>query len=225
MQDLVDELNGAISVNLVQGDTFSGVLLFRESADGAKGCGSSGSFFIDASLKDRAVAAEGTSMFLESEAGRPSASCLRRSRSLSTTAVMHNGELSTQVDANRRGSRNASVAASECAPKPGIATSDRQRDLQRSIRELTAAAEAAIGRGSRWRSRPAAPYVWSAVDMEEALRQMLLVKKATIPMCASYRGHRQASETGRGRAGGQHDPGPASIGHQSEGEGAAGRPS
>jgi polysaccharide chain length determinant protein (PEP-CTERM system associated) len=181
MQDLIDEMNNYIGVNLQGGDSFRVSFVSADPQIAHKVAERLGSFFIDASLKDRAVQAEGTTMFLESEVDEARRKLLETEQKLVDYRRTHNGELPTQVDANMQGMQNAQMQLQ--AVRNNIARDrDRQIELERSIGELTAAAEAAIAAEAAGASRPAAAATAGALaQAEEALRQMLLQKTPDHP--------------------------------------------
>jgi polysaccharide chain length determinant protein (PEP-CTERM system associated) len=190
MQDLVDELNNHIGVNLqAGGDSFRVSFVSEDPQIAKKVAERLASFFVDASLKDRAVQAEGTSMFLEVEVDDAKRKLLETEEKLKEYRRAHNGELPNQVDANMQGMQNTQVQL--MALRNDLDRErDRLGDLQRSIGELTAAAEAAIAAESAGTSRPpdsAAPTAGQLAQAEEVLRQMLLQKTPDHPDVRSQR--------------------------------------
>ena len=168
---------------MVQGDAFRVAFMSENPQTAQKVAERLASFFIDLSLKDRAVMAEGTSTFLESEVEQAKRKLLETEQKLTDYRRQHDGELPTQVDSNLQGQQNARMELQNL--RNNVARDrERQIDLQRSIPDLTAAAEAAIGAETAGASKSpaaAAPTAGQLAQAEEVLRQMLLQKKPDHP--------------------------------------------
>jgi len=181
MQDLIDEMNGGIGVSGVQGDAFNVSFASTNPQVAQRVAERLGSFFITESLKDRAVQAEGTSTFLKSQAEQAKNKLLETEQKLVEYRRQHNGELSTQVDANLQGQQNASMQLQALRNKLDR-DRDRQGELKRSMGDLTAAAEAAMAQETAGAPRSAAAAsAGPLAQAEEELRQTLLQKKPDHP--------------------------------------------
>jgi polysaccharide chain length determinant protein (PEP-CTERM system associated) len=142
MQDIVEDMNRNIHVDIVQGDIFR-VGFSAENPRTAKDVTDSlVSFFIDASLKDRAVQAEGTSTFLETELDAAGRKLREVEDKIADYKRRHDGELPTQAEANYQG-----LQGTEFRLQTVNTTIERLRDerarLQRHLADLTAAADSA----------------------------------------------------------------------------------
>lgn len=135
MEDTVTYMRGQVEVQTVRGDTFSvgytsdSPVLAQQVAERLA------SLYIDENLRDRAVATEGVSQFLESELNEARQKLIEHEKRLEAYRLRHAGELPTQAGSNFQAVQTLQMQAQ------GLADSlerDRDRKLvvERSLADL-----------------------------------------------------------------------------------------
>ncbi len=137
MEDTIGYMRGKVDVKLLRGDAFS-VGFYSESPVLAQQVAERlASLFIDENLRDRAVQAEGTSQFLESELNESRQKLIEHEKRLEAYRLRHSGELPTQAASNFQAVQTLQMEAQ------GLNDSiERDRDrrlvLERALSDLSA---------------------------------------------------------------------------------------
>jgi polysaccharide chain length determinant protein (PEP-CTERM system associated) len=136
MEDVVEQMRKDIDVQLVKGDAF------RVSYSGAnprtvmKVTERLASLFIDESLRDREVLAEGTNQFLEAQLEDARRQLVEHEKKLEEFRKKYDGELPSQVDSNTESIRTAQMQLQSLTE-----SMNRDRDqrllVERQIADLT----------------------------------------------------------------------------------------
>lgn len=106
MEDLVERMRGEIGVQPVQGDVFSVSFVGRDPRVITTVAERLASMFIDESLQDRAVLAEGTDQFLESQLTEQRTKLQEQERRLAEYRKKFSGELPELLNANLQAAQN-----------------------------------------------------------------------------------------------------------------------
>jgi polysaccharide chain length determinant protein (PEP-CTERM system associated) len=181
MQDIVDDMNKAIDVDIVQNDVFRVSFLSDKPRTAQQVTERLASFFVDDSLRDRTVYAEGASQFLEAQLAESARALRETEQKIAEYKQKHDGELPAQSDSNRQGLSNSQMQLVTVNLAIDRAR-DQKADLQRRIDELTAAVEAAAALPPAPQDT-AAPQT-KAVQLEAAraeMRRMLTTKRPGHP--------------------------------------------
>jgi polysaccharide chain length determinant protein (PEP-CTERM system associated) len=96
-------------VDVVKGDAFRVSFTANEPRTAMRVAERLGSFFIDESVKDREVLAEGTNQFLESQLEDARRRLVENEKRLEEYRRKHDGQLPTQLDANMQGLHNTEM--------------------------------------------------------------------------------------------------------------------
>lgn len=138
MEDLVERMRRDIEVQIVKGDAFRVAFTGQDPRTVMRVTERLASLFIDESLRDREVLAEGTNQFLEAQLEDARRQLVDHEKRLEEYRRKFNGQLPTQVESNLSTIRSAEMQLQ--------ATSDsfnRDRDqkalLERQIADLTQA--------------------------------------------------------------------------------------
>lgn len=106
MEDIIDGMRGQIGVQTVRGDSFRVSFTSTDPRTAMRVTERLGSLFIDESLRDREVLAEGTSQFLEAQLEDARRQLIDNEKRLEEYRRTHNGQLPTQLSANMQGLHN-----------------------------------------------------------------------------------------------------------------------
>jgi polysaccharide chain length determinant protein (PEP-CTERM system associated) len=110
MEDIVERMRGDIgSVDIVRGDAFRIGFTADDPRTAMRVTERLASFFIDESLRDREVLAEGTNQFLESQLEDARRRLIETEKKLEEYRRLHDGELPTQLEANMQGLHNTEM--------------------------------------------------------------------------------------------------------------------
>ncbi len=137
MEDTIAYMRSQVDVKVARGDAFS-VGFYSESPVLAQQVAERlASLFIDENLRDRAVQAEGTSQFLESELNESRQKLIEHEKRLEAYRLRHAGELPTQAASNFQAVQTLQMEAQ------GLNDSiERDRDrrlvLERALADLSA---------------------------------------------------------------------------------------
>lgn len=100
MEDTVAYMRGQVDVQTVRGDTFSVGYKSQSAVLAQQVAERLASLYIDENLRDRALVAEGTSQFLESELNDARQKLIEHEKRLEAYRLRHAGELPTQAGSN-----------------------------------------------------------------------------------------------------------------------------
>lgn len=109
IEDLVERMRSNINVEIVKGDAFRVSFSAEDPRTAMRVVERLASFFIDESLRDREVLAEGTSEFLESQLEDARRRLVETEKRLEVYRRKHDGELPTQAEANMQGLHNTEM--------------------------------------------------------------------------------------------------------------------
>lgn len=109
MEDIVDAMRGQIEMRPVQGDTFRVGFISQDPRTAMRVTERLGSLFIDESLRDREVLAEGTSQFLEAQLEDARRQLIDNEKKLEDYRRRNNGEMPAQLEANMQGMHNTEM--------------------------------------------------------------------------------------------------------------------
>ena len=109
MEDVVEQMRGSIGLEPVRGDVFRVSFTSLDPRAAMRVSERLASLFIDESLKDREVLAEGTNQFLESQLEDSRRRLVDTETKLREYRAAHNGQLPNQLDANLQGMHNTQL--------------------------------------------------------------------------------------------------------------------
>jgi polysaccharide chain length determinant protein (PEP-CTERM system associated) len=111
MEDIVETMRTRdIGVDIIKGDAFRVSYQAGDPRTAMRVTERLASLFIDESLRDREVLAEGTSQFLATQLDEARRQLVLNENKLQEYQRLHNGELPTQVESNLQGQHNAEMA-------------------------------------------------------------------------------------------------------------------
>lgn len=111
MEDIVSKMRtDDITIDVVKGDSFRISFAAGEPRTAMRVTERLASLFIDESLRDREVLAEGTNQFLAAQLDEARRNLVLNEKKLEEYQRQHNGELPTQMAANLQGLHNAEMA-------------------------------------------------------------------------------------------------------------------
>jgi len=183
MEDVVERMRKDIDVRMVRGNTFRVTYSGPDPRTVMRVTERLASLFIDESLKDRAVIAEDTSQFLETQLEDARRRLVEVERRLGDYRRQHEGELPSQLEGNVQALRNTQMQLQALTDLISRGH-DRRLLLERLIADASvappaAAPEAKSGGGSRSdtddvaRGRTAGEQLKSAQEALAALRLRL----------------------------------------------------
>lgn len=135
MEDIVDQMRSQIGVQIVRGDSFRVSFTSEDPRTAMRVTERLGSLFIDESLRDREVLAEGTSQFLEAQLEDARRQLIDNERRLEEFRRSHNGQLPNQLDANMQGMHNIEMQLQSLLDSL-LRDRDRQEALRQTILDL-----------------------------------------------------------------------------------------
>jgi len=109
MEDIVERMRKDIEVQIVKGDAFRVSFTSTEPRTAMRVTERLASFFIDESLRDREVLAEGTNQFLESQLEDARRRLIENEKLLEDYRRKHDGQLPSQLEANMQGLHNTEM--------------------------------------------------------------------------------------------------------------------
>ncbi len=111
MEDIVEKMRSRdIGIDIIKGDAFRVSYQAGDPRVAMRVTERLASLFIDESLRDREVLAEGTSQFLATQLDEARRQLVLNENKLQEYQRQHNGELPSQVDSNMQGQHNAEMA-------------------------------------------------------------------------------------------------------------------
>ncbi len=137
MEDIVEWMRKDIEVNIVKGDAFRVSFTANEPRTAMRVTERLASFFIDESIRDREVLAEGTNQFLESQLEDARRRLIETEKRLEEYRRKHDGQLPTQLEANMQGLHNTEMQLQAL-----LDTLNRDRDRRLLLDRLIADASA-----------------------------------------------------------------------------------
>jgi polysaccharide chain length determinant protein (PEP-CTERM system associated) len=141
MEDVVERMRKDIGVEIVKGDAFRVSFTGDDPRTAMRVTERLASFFIDESLRDREVLAEGTSQFLDSQLEDARRQLIETEKRLETYRLKHDGELPTQAEANMQGVHNTEMQL-QALMESLNRDRDRRLILEREIAQSPASAAA-----------------------------------------------------------------------------------
>jgi uncharacterized protein involved in exopolysaccharide biosynthesis len=138
MEDLVEQMKSDISgPTIVRGDAFRVGFLNADPRTAMRVTERLASLYIDESLRDREVLAEGTTQFLDSQVEEARRRLVDNERQLEEYGRHHNGELPAQLQANLQGLHNTEMQLQSLEQSLNR-DRDRHLVLERSIADAEA---------------------------------------------------------------------------------------
>jgi polysaccharide chain length determinant protein (PEP-CTERM system associated) len=143
MEDIVERMRTRdIGIDIVKGDAFRVSYVADDPRTAMRVTERLASLFIDESLRDREVLAEGTNQFLSTQLDEARRQLVLNEKKLEEYQAMHNGELPSQMAANLQGMHNAEMALQSLGES---LNRDRERRLmlERSVADIVDTPDAA----------------------------------------------------------------------------------
>jgi len=169
MEDIVEQMRTRdIGIDIIKGDAFRVSYQASDPRTAMRVTERLASLFIDESLRDREVLAEGTSQFLATQLDEARRQLVLTETKLQDFQRAHNGELPAQMAANLQGQHNAEMALQSLGE-------DLNRDRERRLlleRQVTDIVEAPIETRA---SDPAKPEMAQTLEDELRLAQQALL--------------------------------------------------
>lgn len=178
MEDTVNAMREQVDVKTVRGDTFSVGYLSQSPVLAQQVAERLASLYIDENMRDRALVAENTSQFLESELNEARQKLVEHEKRLEAYRLRYSGELPTQANSNFQAVQTLQMQAQ------GLNDSlERDRDrklvIERALSDIASSATSAPDTG-----RPApsdgAPQPGSAAAELATAREQLRVMKTRL---------------------------------------------
>jgi polysaccharide chain length determinant protein (PEP-CTERM system associated) len=178
MQDIVEEMNRNISIDIVRGDAFRVSFTDQDPRVAMRVTERLASFFIDESLRDREVLAEGTNQFLESQLQEARRRLVENEQKLADYRRRFDGQLPDQAEGNLQGLHNTQLQLQALLDSLNR-DRDRRLVLERMLADLAApdsapAAAPARVAGASQADNEALPAAQRLEAAEAALRGILL---------------------------------------------------
>lgn len=145
MEDIVERMRSKdIGIDIVKGDAFRVSYTASDPRTAMRVTERLASLFIDESLRDREVLAEGTNQFMATQLDEARRQLVLNEKLLQDYQALHSGELPSQMAANLQGLQGAEMALQTLGES---LNRDRERRLmlERSVADLIEAPEAAEG--------------------------------------------------------------------------------
>ena len=171
MEDIVEKMRSKdIGIDIIKGDAFRVSYQASDPRTAMRVTERLASLFIDESLRDREVLAEGTSQFLSTQLDEARRQLVLTETKIQEFQLAHNGELPAQMSANLQGQHNAEMALQSLGE-------DLNRDRERRImleRQVTDLIEAQSAPPAKT-SDPAKPEMAETLEDELRLAQQALL--------------------------------------------------
>ena len=119
MEDIVEKMRTRdIGIDIIKGDAFRVSYQANDPRVAMRVTERLASLFIDESLRDREVLADGTNQFLSTQLDEARRQLVLNEAKLQEYQRLHNGELPSQMDANLQGQHNAEMALQTLGETP-----------------------------------------------------------------------------------------------------------
>jgi polysaccharide chain length determinant protein (PEP-CTERM system associated) len=138
MEDIVEGMRRDIDIQVVKGDTFRVGFRSGDPRTAMRVAERLASLFIDESLRDREVLAEGTNQFLEAQLEEARRQLIDNEKKLEDYRRRHAGQLPTQLEANMQGLHNIEMQIQALIDSVSR-DQDRRLVLERTIADAEAA--------------------------------------------------------------------------------------
>lgn len=135
MEDIVDGMRDNIEVQTIRGEAFRVSFINEDPRTAMRVAERLASLFIDESLRDREVLAEGTSQFLEAQLEDARRQLVENEKKLENYRRAHEGQLPNQLNANMQGLHNTEMQLQVIVDDLNRSR-DRQVTLQQAITDL-----------------------------------------------------------------------------------------
>jgi uncharacterized protein involved in exopolysaccharide biosynthesis len=139
MEDVVEAMRSNIEGPTIKGPTFGLGFMHENPRTAMRVAERLASMYIDESLRDREVLAEGTSQFLEAQVEDARRQLVDNERRLQEYGRLHNGELPTQLQANLQGLQNTEMQLQSLEQSV-----NRDRDRHLLLERMIADAQAGL---------------------------------------------------------------------------------
>jgi polysaccharide chain length determinant protein (PEP-CTERM system associated) len=136
MEDIIERMRTRdIGINIIKGDSFRVSYTASDPRTAQRVTERLGSLFIDESLRDREVLAEGTNEFLSTQLDEAQRKLVANENKLLEYQRLHDGELPSQTSANMQGLHDAEMALQSVGES---LNRDRERriSLERSVADI-----------------------------------------------------------------------------------------
>jgi polysaccharide chain length determinant protein (PEP-CTERM system associated) len=196
MEDIVETMRTRdISIDIIKGDAFRVTYQANDPRVAVRVTERLGSLFIDESLRDREVLAEGTSQFLSTQLDEARRQLVLNENKLQEYQRLHNGELPGQMEANLQGQHNAEMALQSLGES---LNRDREQRLmlERRVTDIVEAPDEPKG-GSDGKVADVAPTLEAELQM--AQQALLAVELKLKPEHPDVRKQRRAVDELRRR--------------------------
>jgi polysaccharide chain length determinant protein (PEP-CTERM system associated) len=140
MEDIVDRMRREIKTAVVQGDAFKVTYQGSDARTVQRVTAAIASLFIEESLRDRSVLAEGTSQFLEVQLADARRRLIEQEKKLEAYRLRFSGQLPTQVEANIQALQNTQLQI-----QATLDSINRDRDQQLTLQRLLTELESGSG--------------------------------------------------------------------------------
>jgi polysaccharide chain length determinant protein (PEP-CTERM system associated) len=131
MEDIVDGMRDSIDVQTIRGEAFRVGFTSEDPRTAMRVAERLASLFIDESLRDREVLAEGTSQFLEAQLEDARRQLIDNEKKLENYRRAHDGQLPTQLNANMQGLHNTEMQLQAL-----VDTANRNQDRRLALQQL-----------------------------------------------------------------------------------------
>ena len=135
MEDIVDGMRSNIEVQTIRGEAFRVSFISEDARTAMRVAERLASLFIDESLRDREVLAEGTNQFLEAQLEDARRQLIENEKKLENYRRAHEGQLPNQLNANMQGLHNTEMQIQAIVDDLNRIR-DRQVVLQQGITDL-----------------------------------------------------------------------------------------
>ncbi len=189
MEDIVERMRTKdIGIDIVKGDAFRVSYTAGDPRTAMRVTERLASLFIDESLRDREVLAEGTNQFMATQLDEARRQLVLNEKLLQDYQALHSGELPSQMAANLQGLQGAEMALQTLGES---LNRDRERRLllERSVSDLVETPEAAEGTAA-----PTAMAVSLADELRLAEQALLAVELKLKPEHPDVRRQRRSVE-------------------------------
>jgi polysaccharide chain length determinant protein (PEP-CTERM system associated) len=169
MEDIVERMRTRdIGIDIIKGDAFRVSYKASDPRTAMRVTERLASLFIDESLRDREILAEGTSQFLSTQLDEARRQLVATEAKIQEFQLAHNGELPAQMSANLQGQHNAEMALQSLGE-------DLNRDRERRLlleRQVTDLVEAPVETKA---ADPAKPEMAQTLEDELKLAETALL--------------------------------------------------
>jgi protein tyrosine kinase modulator len=172
MEDVVEQMRKDIDIQIVKGDAFRVTYTGNDPRVVMKVTERLSSLFIDESLRDREILAQGTNQFLTAQLEDARRQLVDHEKALEAYRKKYDGQLPTQVDANLQAMRNAELQLQSTSE---LLNRDRDEKLllERQIADLSSLPESQSTPSPARTEDPSASPPATAAQRLEAARKGL----------------------------------------------------